>query len=480
MKFHGMKWLKYHLFCILTTAALMALMFALAFYCNERGFDRDTILILFMAGVLIVTVATKRLLYGFVTSAVSVGVFNYFYTPPYYSFTMDLEQDVIVLVSFLIATLGCGMLVADLRKQAEAAREKERGARLLYEVTEQLLTLIGVENIVSRGMEFVVRLSGYPCSIHLSAGDGKQDFYSENYKGERKSEGCSFPIRGQHEQLGVMRFPTVVKLENKFEDNLVKSIVFQMALALDREYSYLEQEKIKRDMENERLRGNLIRSISHDIRTPLTGIAGASSVILDNEGKLEPEQIQKLAADINEEASWLMTTVENILDMTRIVEGRLKVSTEYEAVDDMVNETVAHLPAAFDRSRLKIEMPGDILLLRVDGRLLVKVLSNLLDNAYKYAGEQARICLSVRRDGTEVVFEVADNGKGIDPSVFDTVFEQFVTLPRNMPDQGRGVGLGLAICRSVVKAMNGSIRAYNRQGGGAAFEVRLPYEEDIA
>lgn len=472
--------IKYHLFCVLSVMLLHVFMLIVAFYCHRRRYDRDIILMLFMVGVLVATVATKRLLYGLITSVVSVIIFNYFFTPPYHGFTVELEQDVITLVTFLIAALGCGMLAADWRKQAEVAREKEKRARFMYEVTEGFVSLTGIENIVRRGLEYIVRQSGYPCSVHLDAQDGPKDFYSENYRTDDRCCGCSVPIAiGEPcEKLGILYFPTVPKLQNKYEDNLVKSILFQMALAMDREYSYLKQEKIKQEMESERLRGNLIRSISHDIRTPLTGIIGASSVIVEHSGRLEAEQIRKLAADINEEASWLMITVENILDMTRIMEGTLEVCAEYESVDDLINEAVVHLPAAFDRNRLKIDMPGEILVVKVDGRLLVKVIFNLLDNAFKYAGEESVIRLSARQEKHEVVFEVADNGGGIDPAVAGSLFEQFVTLPQNALDQGRGVGLGLSICRSIVTAMNGTICAHNRPEGGAVFQVRLPCEEE--
>jgi two-component system sensor histidine kinase KdpD len=250
-----------------------------------------------------------------------------------------------------------------------------------------------------------------------------------------------------------------------------------MAIVLDREFIYEERQKIKIDMESERLKSTLLRSISHDIRTPLTSIKGASELILEE--KLDYDNIKKLVSDIYDESTWLIKTVQNILDMTRISEGKLTVNKNYESVDDIVNQTLTLVPQFRASGMLQVLIPEEIILIPVDGRLFVQVLVNLLDNAYKHAGENAQIILKVSANDKTAVFEVSDNGSGIAPSIINNIFEGFVSYHKNnIVDGSLGVGLGLTICKEIVKAHNGSITAENLKNGGALFKIVLPLEVD--
>jgi two-component system sensor histidine kinase KdpD len=205
---------------------------------------------------------------------------------------------------------------------------------------------------------------------------------------------------------------------------------------------------------------------------------GASSMILDSYESLDENSIKKLVSDINEESAWLFNSVQNILDMTRISEGKLTLKKEYEAVDDLINQAVMHVPRLTTTNRLHVTIPEDILLIEVDGRLIVQVLVNLLDNAYKHSGNTSLVDLIAFKEKSDVVFEVSDNGFGIDEAIKDTLFDGFITLPRNSADSNRGVGLGLSICKAIVDAHDGKITAYNKPEGGAVFRIELPYESE--
>lgn len=241
---------------------------------------------------------------------------------------------------------------------------------------------------------------------------------------------------------------------------------------------YEERNKIALAIESERLKSTLLRSVSHDIRTPLTGIMGASSTIIENFSSLDENTIKGLARDINEESVRLISTVQNILDMTRITEGKLLLKKDFEAVDDLITQVISRVPFLTNQNRLKIKVPDEIILVEVDGKLFVQVLFNLLDNAYKHSDESTLVTLYVKTDGDHIIFEVSDNGKGIDESICDTLFDSFVTLPGHSADKGRGVGLGLSICKSIVSAHGGEITAENNKDGGARFTIKLPYKEE--
>ena len=239
---------------------------------------------------------------------------------------------------------------------------------------------------------------------------------------------------------------------------------------------YEERNKIEIAIESERLKSTLLRSVSHDIRTPLTGIMGASSTIIDNFSSLDENAVKGLAHDINEESARLISTVQNILDMTRITEGTLTLKKDFEAVDDLITQVISRISFMASENRLKVQKPDEIILVEVDGKLFVQVLFNLLDNALKHSGENTIVTLSVSVAGEHIIFEVSDNGRGIDGSLRDTLFDSFTTVPGHSPDQGRGVGLGLTICKAIVSAHGGEITAENNHDGGALFTIKLPYK----
>jgi two-component system sensor histidine kinase KdpD len=241
---------------------------------------------------------------------------------------------------------------------------------------------------------------------------------------------------------------------------------------------YKERAEIELAIEREKMKSLLLRSISHDIRTLLTGISGASGTILENYEALDDESIKALIQDIQMEAQELNVTVQNILDMTRISEGKLSLHKEFEAVDDLAAQATAKVPFLTRDNRLTVQLPDRILTVEVDGRLFVQALFNLLDNAYKHSGKDAQITLRISPDGEWLAFQVSDNGAGVDPTIMDNLFEGFITSPQGTSDKGRGVGLGLSICEAIAAAHGGSVTAENAPEGGACFTIRIPYVEE--
>ncbi|MEM5769257.1 MAG: ATP-binding protein, partial [Bacillota bacterium] len=227
-------------------------------------------------------------------------------------------------------------------------------------------------------------------------------------------------------------------------------------------------------MERERLRSTLLRSVAHDLRTPLTALTGASSLLTDKFEQLSLEEQKKLAADISEEMIWLANFVENILNMTRIGEGQLFLHKEDEVVDDVVNEATSHMSRILQNRHLEVSLPNEVISLPMDGKLVVQVLVNLLDNAVKHTPLDSCIDLKVGMLGNDVVFEVCDNGNGIAEDIMDRLFDRFTTQKNNIIDGKRGMGLGLAICKAIVEAHGGAIRAENQPAGGARFVFSLP------
>jgi two-component system sensor histidine kinase KdpD len=450
-------------------------------FLNYIGIDKENLLMIFLVGVLISTVATKGYQYGFLTAIICVYLFNYFFTEPYHSFVITNQQDILLILFFLIAALICGMMSSKFQHQAEKAKHNEKTAQLMYEITESFLNLTGTENIVNNALKYIYEQTGYSCMVTLDKNkfEGCQTFFRipNNDTEYDWASGYKLPIKGLMNQMGTITFQSAEPF-SRDTGKVINTIVYQMALILDREYIYLEREKIKLAMKSEHLKSTLLRSISHDIRTPLTGIIGASNVIMEHINTLTDTEIQKLASDINEESAWLVMTVQNILDMTRISDGKLTITKEYESVDDLINQAVSRLPSFYDLNRLITSIPQNIFLVHVDGKLFVQVLVNLIDNAFKHSGDTSQITLTAYPEDEQMVFLVSDNGIGIDPSILGNIFNGFVTKPTHTADKGRGVGLGLSICKAIVTAHAGTIEASNNKSGGSSFKITMPYEQE--
>lgn len=445
---------------------------------NELGIGKENTLMVFIVGVLTVTIVTRGYIYSAAAAIISAIMFNYLFTEPIHSLEISNTQDIILMVFFLTASLISSTMTSKLQYQTEVSKKNERTARTLYEITKGFFNVTGNENIILKGINYIKDYVGYDCYVKLNNVD---KFYNTegipDYEEIKKEHIMLIPIKGVAKQRGEVYIANVNKSLSYESDIIIKTIVHQMAIVLDREFIYEERQKIKIDMESERLKSTLLRSISHDIRTPLTSIKGASELILEE--KLDYDNIKKLVSDIYDESTWLIKTVQNILDMTRISEGKLTVNKNYESVDDIVNQTLTLVPQFRASGKLQVLIPEEIILIPVDGRLFVQVLVNLLDNAYKHAGENAQIYLKVSVVDKTAVFEVSDNGGGINPSIINNLFEGFVSYHKNnIVDGSLGVGLGLTICKEIVKAHNGTITAENLKNGGALFKIVLPLEVD--
>ncbi len=237
-----------------------------------------------------------------------------------------------------------------------------------------------------------------------------------------------------------------------------------------------EQQDAYAEAERERMRGNLLRAVSHDLRTPLTSILGASSAILENGGALPPERREELVRGINEDAEWLIRMVENLLLITK-VEGAARIAKRSEAVEEVVAEAVAKFQKHYPSSAIEVSAPEELLLAPMDALLIEQVLFNLFENAVLH-GKAATIALTVSKSGGEALLEVKDDGLGIQKADFPHLFDGYMgRAERASSDNGRNMGIGLSVCFSIIQAHGGRMEAKNIQPSGALFRFTLPLEE---
>lgn len=239
-----------------------------------------------------------------------------------------------------------------------------------------------------------------------------------------------------------------------------------------------QQEQIRLEAEKEKMRGNLLRAVSHDIRTPLTSIVGSASGILDNHDVLTEKKILELVGDIKEEAQWLIRIVENLLSVTRINGENARINKEEEIVEEIISSAVLKFKKRFPEVEVEVEMPQEFLLVPMDGILIEQVLVNLLENSVLHGKTISLIKIVITREGERLYFAVQDDGQGIEESVLPVMFEgNFQRMEEEESDSKRNMGIGLSVCMSIVKAHKGDMKAENVSAGGAKVSFWLPMEE---
>lgn len=229
--------------------------------------------------------------------------------------------------------------------------------------------------------------------------------------------------------------------------------------------------------QNEQLRADLLRSVSHDLRTPLTSISGNADMLLDQDIELtEQERVQILQA-IYDDATWLTGMVENLLAVTRLDEGKVALRQEVELVDDVVEEAMRHVSRDAERHELVVVPSDELLLARMDPHIVVQVVVNLVNNAIAHTEQGSCIQITTSREGDFAAISVADDGEGVSDADKQYVFEPFYTTNRTAADSRRGIGLGLALCRTLVEAHGGTLRVEDAVPHGAVFTFTLPLVE---
>ena len=235
------------------------------------------------------------------------------------------------------------------------------------------------------------------------------------------------------------------------------------------------QSRIRSESEKEKMRANLLRSVSHDLRTPLTSIVGSTAAVLENYEKLGDDEKKELIGHVREDAQYLMRMVENILSITRIREGDVRIVKQVEAAEEIAAEAVQKFKKRFDSIPVHVIVPDELLMVPMDAMLIEQVLINLMENVVVHAQGATQITLSVRREEDMAVFCVEDNGNGIEEHILPKLFEEMFPHAQEMRGDGRrNMGIGLSACMSIVRVHDGRMKAENMEEGGARLSFMLP------
>lgn len=453
----------------------------------------------------VVVVATR---FGFrasvLAAVLSVLSFDFVFVPPFVTFSVnDLRHTVTFAVMLVVAVVIAG-LTERVREQASVAMKGERRIAVLHAMSRDLSRLQGSGALLERAAKHVEEFFQAKVSVVSRSTDGLAlSYVTEGFESPIEADravlewvekhqreagagtttlssasGFYLPLVASGERgesLGVLGIHALD--EERFVDieqrRMADAFAGQMAMALERGKLSLETETARREIEAEQLRSTLLSSVSHDLRTPLAVMKGAATTLLDADAALQPEVRRELVQALVEESDRLDRLVRDLLDMTRIESGGVRVKKEWQSVEEVVGAAINRTETLLADRRVAARVPGE-LLAAFDGVLVQQLLVNLLENAAKYTPAGTPIEVEVEAFDEEIQLRVLDRGAGIAPEEVTRIFEKF---HRGVSDRTKaGVGLGLTICRAISVAHGGRIWVENREGGGAVFTAALPRE----
>ena len=429
-------------------------------------------------------------------------LFDFFFVPPKLTFAVSDTQYIITFV----VMLGIGLLISELtsrlQSQLRASQQQERRTAQLFRMTKQLSEL--------SGSDFLIRTAGkqleeiFDGEVVVYVREGATELSTRF--GERsaivqqpinavvaqwvatngKTAGAGtdtlpnataliVPLSGSQQVFGALG--VAPKDKNRFVDpdqvRLLETCGSLIALSIERDRSVLQAQEAQLQIEAEQLRNSLLSSVSHDLRTPLASIAGTASALLQGAASTDSEALQTIV----DESQRLTRLVENLLDMARLDSGSIVLNRQWHVLEEIVGIALNSVKREVKDHSVRVSIPADFPLLKLDGFFLEQVLVNLLENASRYTPAGSEIMISATASGKHAEIQVADNGPGVPAGTEQQVFDKFFRGATAAPDGRRGVGLGLAICKAIVDAHGGTINVTNKSTGGAIFSIVLPCTE---
>lgn len=499
--------LKDFLICI---CVIIAVTF-LGYLFQNFGFSEANIITVYILGVLMISIMTSQRIYSIVSSFLSVLVFNFFFTNPYFTFqAYDAGYPVTFVIMFLAAFITSGLAV-QMKKSAKRAAQTAYRTKILLDTNQLVQKEKNKNGIIDVTCHQLMKLLNkdivfYPVDelnlqdpIVFSIDDSKdiEKCINDNetavatwvYKNNKHAGATThtlgnakclyLALRVNENVYGVVGIRIKNKPLDPFEHSIVLSILGDAAMALEKEQVIREKSKADLIAKNEQLRANLLRSISHDLRTPLTSISGSAGILLSSSDTLDEKNKKQLYTDIYDDSLWLINLVENLLSVTRIEDGTMQLNMTTELIEEVVHEALQHISRQGREHHIQVQQDNEFILVKMDTRLMIQVIINLIDNAIKYTPKGSHILIHVFKQKQEVCIDVQDDGPGITDEMKPHIFDMFYTGNMKVADSRRSLGLGLALCKSIVNAHHGTMSVLDNQPKGAILRVILPVEEVI-
>ena len=496
----------YKSFFILITTSLIGWLF------YKAGFSVENNITVYIIGVLFTSLWTNGKIYGVLASFINVIVFNLFFTEPRFSLLAydngyPVTFAIMLIASFITSSLAMrvktgarevaqkGYRTEVLLETSRILQKSENTIAILQATAEQLRKLlnrtilfyaIDKEGILSVPQIF---LEGDKIYMDEYMNDEEVAVAKWVHKHNRRA-GATTDVYSNARCLylsirGIQNVPlAVVAIDMKddsnldsFEKNLMFSMLDESGLIIER-YNLNEAKKeVEMKASQEELRANLLRAISHDLRTPLTNISGSAGILMKNSAVLNEEKKQELYTGIYDDSQWLINLVENLLSITRIDNGSIGLRMEPELLEEIFHEALLHLDRKASEHTISYSLSDDLLMALMDARLIVQVIINIVNNAIKYTGDGSIIKLYAENINGEIMVSISDNGPGIKKEAKEKLFDMFYTVNKVQGDNRRGLGLGLSLCKSIITAHGGRMGVKDNIPSGSIFYFTLQSTE---
>ena len=474
---------------------------------QKLNFTDTNIVTIYILGVLVTSIVTDGYLCSVAGSFLSVVLFCFFLTEPRMSFQTYAVGYPVTFLIMLISSVLTGALAAKQKTHAKLSAQLAFRTQVLFDTDRLMQKAKGETEILDVTCTQLIRLLNRNITAYvvengaLSGGklfsgekENTEDFLTSEEQQtarwayeNRQRAGAStqhfsqakclyLAIRSGNNVYGVIGIPLQKETLDSFEYSILLSVINECALAMENAQNAMEKEKNAVLAKNEQLRADLLRAISHDLRTPLCSISGNADMLISNSDRLDKATKHQIYTDIYDDSEWLIGVVENLLSITRLNDGRLKFKFTDQLLDEVIAESLRHISRKHDDYKIVADCE-ELVLVRMDVRLIIQVLVNLIDNAIKYTPPGSVICIrGIKTDGKAQI-SVEDNGPGIPEEMKPHIFEMFYTGKTTVADSHRSLGLGLALCHSIIEAHNGTLILTDHAPHGCNFIFTLPLSE---
>ena len=488
------------------TLLCLAISTAVGFAFDWAGFSESNIITIFILGVLVTAVSTSGHLYGAANSLLSVLAFNFFFTEPRFTLQADGPSYPVTFLIMLSSSIIASSLASRVKEQARMAAEKSYYTELLLGSSQKLQTIRTEWDCLRLTAEQLSRMFDRPVIYALNDADKELDFRIEPadehtlleklsteeigvakwVQKNNKHAGATtntlpdskwlfLSVRGTRGVMGIVGVPIAgYVVPDAFEKNLMVALLGECGLSQERIRLEEERNQIALQTQRESLQANLLRAVSHDLRTPLTNINGSVGILMGKDQTLKPEVREQLYTAIDDDTNWLINMTENLLAATQLETDRTKLKTAPELLEDLFQSAVRQLDRRARDHHISVDLEDQTLMASMNAGMIQRVIINMMNNAIQYTPKDSHIILSGTRRKDWVEISVSDDGPGIPDEAKKHLFDLFYTAEQGKPDSKRGLGLGLHLCQSIVNAHGGTITVSDHAPSGTTFRFTLP------
>lgn len=494
---------------IIKAMIIILLSFLLSIYLKYNTNNINHIIIIYILTVTCISRFTVGYFWGIFYSVIGLFSFRNSLVTPNYILGTSQYDFLILFLTMLIISITISNLTTYIKKQDKLTAEREEVKKKLNKINNKLLSSNGISYIIDLTLDYVSELTKstvvfYTQSPQLGHTGVVKSISKEHEKIMNSSheqfiahwvfenmvpagvdtDFCGdssytyFPLISHGHVWGVLGIYTIDRksfVTDNFES--LDLIISQVAMALERQHLTDNQQQIIVDTEKEKMRANLLRAVSHDLRTPLTGMIGASETLLKSKNSINIEEQTKLIEYIYEDSNWLLHMVENLLTVTRISGDNSSVKKSLEPLEEVVSESITRIQTRYPNASIKVKIPDEFLMIPMDATLIEQVIINLIENAIKYSNSDKPVELLVTKSSKEILFHIVDYGIGIPSDSIDKIFDGLSHSDNQSSDTKKGLGIGLSICKTIINAHGGTLTAKSNEGSGAVFVFSLPIKE---